>query len=105
MNFGYVRTPNSVKEIVCKIDRQTFKELGYKTSPTIDLLIDEIIVNKILLKDLNFREFNLPANQMAKDLAQFENDVYGAIWVSGDHNEPILKSVAKMTKEGLWVVL
>ena len=73
--------------------RLTFdkKELRkYKQADTIKELCDEYV---LLDKELNHRHIITSAQGF---MPSKDYELYGAIWITGEHNEPILKSVAKV---------
>lgn len=55
-------------------------------------LLETIDFDRNIYLRINEYEFGrqLPSNQM----------IYGAIWTTGEHGEPILKSIAKMNNDG-----
>ncbi len=65
-----------------------------KSSDFIEELCDEFV---LLDKELNHRHIvTSPKGFMpSKDY-----ELYGAIWIDGDHDEPILKSVARINEKG-----
>ena len=99
----FVRTPNAIKEVLCKIDYQTFKELGYKISDSCENLCDAFIAeNNDGTRD-TYKFFNDTIGDLIKN-GVYVQAFYGAIWVKGEHDEPILKPVMKYTNEG-WKLL
>ena len=96
-----------------------FKEKDIiKQADTIDELCDEFVVkytdnsmsvfcSQGLIREnghITFEETRLDLNEFLDYLIKEENEtikeIYGAIWIKGKHNEPILKSVAKTNEEG-----
>ena len=74
------------------------KSWAVKQANTIEELIDEYILReKANCKlDVNYDELN----EDDVKLCLQDHDIFGAIWVNGDKEEPILKSVAKMNEKG-----
>lgn len=96
------------KEILNKI--RELNSVGYvgilKESNTIEELCDEFVFdggdgNPLLC---SYEEliywFNYSKEQQFKT-----RNCYGAIWIKGEHNEPILKSVTKMNEKGEFELL
>ena len=100
----YIRTKDRVSRVDTKLSCKALYEYliqfdNYKndlvqTADTIEELCDVVVYVKEgydnhveHIKDFQNRNKKL----FDKDLI-----VYGAIWVEGEHNEPIIKSVAKM---------
>ena len=82
-----------VKNALCIADFEIIKQ-----ADTIEELCDAFIVkfrNLIINIYYDF-EYEIPK--------EYKNDsnniIYGAIWIKGEHGEPILKSVAKMNDKG-----
>ena len=61
---------------------------------TIEELVDDFIAKKDYGKPFVIKRYEIHSN------LQFGFTIYGAIWVVGENNEPILKPVAKMKEEG-----
>lgn len=78
----------------------------------VDDLFNRVIIisfgdkNKRAYKILTKYNFGkLSHLELIKDLGMGKKEVYGAIWVYGQHKEPSLKSVAVMVPEGKWKLL
>lgn len=93
----YIRTQNGIIETASlKNLSQEEKDIlieGIKQANTIPELCDEFVV---IHKELNGSHTVHRYNGLGKSEYEAGNDVYGAIWTKGEHDEPILKSVAKM---------
>ena len=86
------------------IEDQVGKRLNYGmtiTSPfiaqadTVEELCDEfVIVGKKKHKVKGITKVIYSINQLKN------NEIYGAIWTKGAHDEPVLKSVAKLNEKG-----
>lgn len=70
----------------------TYEEL--KQADAIDELIDDFIAKKDYGKPFVIKRYEIHSS------LQFGFTIYGAIWVVGEDNEPILKPVAKMNEKG-----
>ena len=84
-----------------------------KQADTIEKLCDEFVLNsnpihasRTLIK-IDFEKKIVYQWQSAKNVAEYTfeqflrfHTIYGAIWVTGENNEPILKSVAKINEKG-----
>lgn len=62
-----------------------------READTIEELIDIYLCDKLMF---------LSKKQLSHYCYMPDKEIYGAIWVNGEHNEPILKSVAKMNSDG-----
>lgn len=106
----YIKTKDGIYEIrkECKLsiisdemyyvtDQKNFYSYeALKQSDNMYELFDELICDeRLIAKFCN-------VNETIKRLLSEGKTVYGAIWTEGDDEEPILKSVAKMNKEGEW---
>lgn len=73
---------------------------------TVEELCDELVLIEenypIIIEELNFKEGTFLRDNEYEFLSKLPENpiIYGAIWVKGEHNEPILKSVAKMKSDG-----
>ena len=68
-----------------------------KLGDTIEELCDEFVVAyedgaRIVYSDLEWAKCKAKTSPI-------KSTIYGAIWIKGEHGEPILKSVAKMNYE------
>ena len=66
------------------------EDYAIKQADTIEELFDEYIHKNYAFKSLE------ELYDYWEDLYEREEPIYGAIWIAGEHDEPILKSVAKM---------
>lgn len=73
-----------------------FKE--YKQADTIEELVDEYVLREKANCKLDVNYDELTEDDVK--LCLQDHDIFGAIWVNGDKEEPILKSVAKMNEKG-----
>ena len=73
-----------------------------KSSDELEDVCDAFIV---IHKELNGNHIIHRYNWLGKSEHKAGNEVYAAIWSKGDHDEPILKSVAKMNEKGEFEVL
>lgn len=77
-----------------------------KQADSIEKLCDKCIVKvshyKLPLVG-SFYEFENFINWYAND--NTITDIFGAIWITGEYGEPILKPAAKLHKEGEWELL
>lgn len=78
-----------------------------KEADTIEELCDAFI---LLNEDNGRRKICLPYEiglraRIYEGLGAVHQKIYGAIWIVGEHNEPILKSVAEMNEKGEMVLL
>lgn len=75
---------------------------GSKQADTIEELCDVFVVVSATDNHIEREIYNNFDNELFTNLkckaSGFEN--YGAIWTTGEHDEPILKSVAKMNEKG-----
>lgn len=95
----YIRTKDRIVEIkkITIYDKLTVDYIHEKKADTIEELCDEFVYET--------NKGNYATKHKNTDIAYFFNDerpiaYYGAIWVKGEHNEPILKSVAQMNEKG-----
>ena len=81
---------------------------GIAASDTIEELFDEFIIGEPFNKSFEITHNNTIIRGIKESIekgyykkAKMKKPiVYGAIWVKGEHEEPILKSVAKMNDKG-----
>ena len=69
-----------------------------KEADTIEELIDEYVLREKANCKLDVDYAELTEDDVK--LCLQDHDIFGAIWVNGDKEEPILKSVAKMNEKG-----
>lgn len=74
------------------------KEDIVKVVDAIEELCDEFVMNNEII--VGSPRDGMNRLQLADYYAKNDKNVFGAIWVKGVHNEPILKSVAKMNDKG-----
>ena len=73
-----------------------------KVANTIEELCDELVVVQKDFRDLlNADTHCLQTLKKYYEINKIEIlGIYGAIWITGEHGEPILKSVAEMNEKG-----
>ena len=81
-----------------------------KQADTLDKLFDTYVLKTML--DIGISAYRVYWNvkslldiKAKYDEGSISAELYGAIWITGPRGEPILKSVAKMDKEGRLVTL
>lgn len=97
----YIRIKDEIRP-VCKADEPLFDKR--KMVEKLEKLFDMFIV---VCRDGNIDLYRY-ADYTTRYLAQNEiyiQEIYGAIYVKGKKNEPILKSVAKLNIEGAFELL
>lgn len=112
----YIRLKDKIVETVAedsecyyfnKLKKFVYKDEGYKTSDFIEKLCDKYVVEDdsgepFFCEDIEELKFWFNYNRKR----QFKtNNCYCAIWVKGEHDEPILKPVAKINDEGMLVLI
>lgn len=92
-------------QFFCKINGEMFSDNNIvveKQADTIEELCDElVIIGEFGNFLVNPEELDKHADGQTKEM--LENGLlqcYGAIWTTGEHGEPILKSIAKMNDKG-----
>jgi len=90
--------------ISCESDTQdSFEEYDIvNSSDTLKELFDTCIC---VDKDEKYRHYSLTNFVDMTHLALEDYDWYGAIWITGEHGEPILTPVAKMNEKEKWELL
>ena len=77
-------------KLVCPV----FKTSKYTGADTIEELIDDYVLSEN-------NKYCIIGDIEAREMAAYEyGKIYGAIWVLGEHDEPILKPVSEMNREG-----
>ena len=108
----YIRTETGIHKLKGAIVKKLFPDINFnqtlfsfreeyiqrlekcKQADTIEELCDEFVSDHFVCKDLKqLLEYIKLGNVMG-------TQIYGAIWINGEHDEPILKSVAKMNDKG-----
>jgi len=68
-----------------------------KQADTIKELCDEFVVAD---RDTHRGRYTVRDDSDLKEIYEKIGDIFGAIWITGEQGEPILKSVAMMNEEG-----
>ena len=74
-----------------------------KEADTIEKLCDEFIVDANYKDKPYLYDRDEPVN--SPEFTSEDEVVYGGIWTTGEHGEPILKPVAKLNEKGEWKLL
>ena len=110
----YVRTNDAIYVFHDGADYMQYaniKDTFVKEAKTIPELCDKFIIheNRIFGMTICIRtSWNTTKEYVARynrELKGYIHSVYGAIWTTGANGEPILKSVAKLNKDGKFELL
>ena len=94
----YIRTKNGIEKL--DADREYLTEyMNGKQANTVEELVDDFIAKKDYGKPFVIKRYEIHSS------LQFGFTIYGAIWVVGEDNEPILKPVAIINEKGEMVLL
>lgn len=97
-----------------KAFRLVHKKEVVKTANTIAKLCDDFIIMEdkdsfaLACYDSGDKTFyikNTDEEVSLSECLRYEYELYGAIWIKGEHGEPILKAVAKLDDKGVLELL
>lgn len=104
----YIKTTNNIIPYD-EITAHYAKENHWRISNNIEELFDEFVLyaedydyfnsTRKVHRHWMFDDIETARKQMIFIGAGIKRIIYGAIWITGEHDEPILKSVAKMNDE------
>lgn len=98
LKYQNTNNPQQVGDRFVIIENKDYKITDNNTADTIEELVDEYV-----LREKANCKLDVDYGELTEDdvkLCLQDHDIFGAIWVNGDKEEPILKSVAKMNNEG-----
>ena len=105
----YIRTKNNIIFNFLDNAPLSWQTLGVepiKEADDIEELFDRYVVRRRVM-DEPCHYIYLSKEQMKADISLRNSayEIYGAIWITGDNDEPILKSVAKMNENKVFELL
>ena len=114
-NAKYIRTKYGIHKILEEYKDHYLVKGGtisknrtdYKVADSIEALCDEVVKSfrkntSFLLSEVMINEIKKKGFKVCSQYLFFNNDIeyFGAIWITGNDSEPVLKSVVKFREDG-----
>ena len=111
----YIRTKYGIHKVLeeykdhylCNGGTISKNRTDYKVADSIEALCDEVVksfrkTTSFLLSDVMINEIKKKGFKVCSQYLFFNNDIeyFGAIWITGNDGEPVLKSVVKFKEDG-----